>query len=221
MIMKPVLLINLKAYAQGTGGNALNIAKEAEALINDKVEIIIAAQAADIRMLSRGTSVPVFAQHVDPVTEGSRTGWILPESVKEAGAVGTLLNHSERQMKTDDIRRSMERCRKLGLRTVVCAATPEKARELASMRPDYIAIEPPELIGGGISVSKARPDVIRKSVEKVASVGEIPVLCGAGVKDGDDVEKAIELGADGVLVASGVVKSENAKNAMTELLSGF
>ena len=216
----PVLLINLKTYDEGTGANALKLVK-AVASLADATEIIFAAQATDIRMLSKETRIPIFAQHVDPVKFGSSTGWILPEAVKSAGASGTLLNHSERRIDFETAKRSLARCRELGLRVVMCAESPEKARELASLRPDYIAIEPPELIGGEISVSKARPEVITDSVKKVHSVAPIPVLCGAGVKDSEDVRKAIQLGAKGILVASGVVKSKNPEEAIKDLLKGF
>ena len=219
--MKPILLINLKTYEQGTGENALRIAKASDSLANNEVEIILAVQPVDIRKISENVRIPVFSQHVDPIKYGSNTGWILPESVKSAGATGTLLNHSERQTDLETIRRSLARCRELGLRIVVCAGTPDKAKEVASLKPDYIAIEPPELIGGDISVSKAKPEVITQSIEKVNSVESIPVLCGAGVKDKEDVKKAMELGAKGILVASGVVKSENPEEAIRDLLEGF
>lgn len=219
--MKPILLINLKTYEQGTGENALRIAKSSDSLANSEVEIILSVQPTDIKTISDSVKIPVFSQHVDPIKYGSNTGWILPESVKSAGATGTLLNHSERQTDLETIRRSLARCRELGLRIVVCAGTPDKAKEVASLKPDYIAIEPPELIGGDISVSKAKPEVITQSIEKVNSVESIPVLCGAGVKDKEDVKKAMELGAKGILVASGVVKSENPEEAIKDLLEGF
>ncbi len=218
--MKPILLINLKTYEEGTAENALRIAKAAERLAND-VEIVLAVQPVDIRTISENVGIPIFSQHVDPIKYGSNTGWILPESVKKAGATGTLLNHSERRIDLEKIKQSIARCKEIGLRTVVCADTPEKAKEVASLKPDYIAIEPPELIGGNISVSKAKPEVVTQSIEKVNSVESIPVLCGAGVKDREDVKKAVELGAKGILVASGVVKSENPEEAISDLLMGF
>jgi len=45
------------------------------------------------------------------------------------------------------------------------------------------------------------------------------VLCGAGVKTGKDVKRALELGAVGVLLASGVVKSKDPKKALQDLVS--
>jgi triosephosphate isomerase len=215
--MKKVLIINFKTYEQGTGENALKIAKIAEALAGD-VEIILAVQPADIKKIADNVRIPVFSQHADPIGYGAHTGWVLPESVKLSGAKGSLLSHSERRIDFETLGKSVKRCKELGLTTVVCADTPETAGNIAELKPDYIAIEPPELIGGDISVSKSKPEVITKSIERV---GDIPLLCGAGIKNREDVKKAMGLGAKGILVASGVVKAENPEEAMSDLLAGF
>ncbi|MPN52062.1 hypothetical protein SDC9_199714 [bioreactor metagenome] len=47
---------------------------------------------------------------------------------------------------------------------------------------------------------------------------KVGVLCGAGIKTGLDVANAIELGAMGVLVASGVVRAVDPKGALLDLL---
>jgi triosephosphate isomerase len=47
----------------------------------------------------------------------------------------------------------------------------------------------------------------------------VPVLCGAGVKTGKDVRRALELGAKGVLLASGVVKAKDPRKALQDLVS--
>jgi triosephosphate isomerase len=218
--MKPILLINFKTYEEGTWGKALKLAKASEELANEDVEIVLAVQPVDVGKISENVRIPVFSQHVDPIVYGSNTGWILPESVKSAGATGTLLNHSERQIDFERLKKSVGRCKEIGLRIVICADTPGKVKEVASLKPDYIAIEPPELIGGDISVSKAKPEIITESIEKANPFG-IPVLCGAGVKNREDVNKAKELGAKGILVASGVVKAENPEEAIRDLLEGF
>jgi len=89
-------------------------------------------------------------------------------------------------------------------------------------RPDYIAVEPPELIGGNRSVSTARPEVVSGTVEAVRRVSPSTlVLCGAGVHARGDVARALELGADGVLVASAVTRSGDPRVAIAELLAGF
>lgn len=218
--MKNIMIINLKTYEEGTGGRGLELAEMADSL-GSSVEIILAVQPADIKPIADKIRIPVFSQHIDPVAYGKHTGWILPESVKQAGAKGSLLNHSERRIDLETLGKSIKRCKEVGLTTVACADTPETAKKIAELEPDYIAIEPPELIGGEISVSKAKPEVITESIEKVNSVKNIPVLCGAGIKNREDVKKAVELGVGGILIASGVVKSENPERVIRDLLEGF
>jgi triosephosphate isomerase len=88
------------------------------------------------------------------------------------------------------------------------------------MLPDMIAIEPPELIGTGISISKARPELITESVKQIRKVNRsVKVLCGAGVTTAEDVSKALELGSEGVLVASAVAKSKDPRTVVGGMAS--
>jgi triosephosphate isomerase len=85
------------------------------------------------------------------------------------------------------------------------------------MKPDITSVEPPELIGSGISVSKAKPEIVTDTVKLVKSVDpKMTILCGAGISTADDVAIALKLGTRGVLVASGIVK---AKDPYSVLLS--
>ena len=96
------------------------------------------------------------------------------------------------------------------------------SKAAAQLVPDFVAVEPPELIGGDISVSKAQPELVKDSVEAVKAVSpDVKVLCGAGVKNGEDVKSALELGAKGVLLASGVVKAKDAEAVMRDLIKGL
>ncbi|MBN2330671.1 MAG: triose-phosphate isomerase [Candidatus Aenigmarchaeota archaeon] len=221
--MKPMLLINFKTYERGTGKKALSIAKKADMISKKcKANIVLSVQFADIERVSGAVSVPVFAQHIDPVEPGSHTGWILPQSVKEAGARGTLINHSEHGIDMKSVKACIGKCKELGLVSVCCAATPSVAGKIAGFGPDYIAIEPPELIGGDVSVSQANPGIITKTVEAVKKANpKVKVLCGAGVHCGEDVAKAVELGSAGVLVASAIVKSARPEEVIADLIGGF
>jgi triosephosphate isomerase len=221
--MKPVLLINFKTYVEATGKAGVKLAKVAASVAKSKgANIILSVQPTDLQRIASEVSLPVYAQHLDPITSGSHTGWILPEAVKESGAKGTLINHSEKNIDSAKIGECVKRCKELGLVSVCCAATPEKAAEIAAFLPDFIAIEPPELIGGKVSVSTAKPEIIGNTVDAVKRVSEdVMVLCGAGVHCGKDVAKALELGAVGVLVASAIVKSETPEKVILDLISGF
>ena len=215
----PLIIVNFKAYREGVGENALRLARVAERVAAEcDVCVAVAVQPTDIFRVSSETGVPVLAQHIDPVGYGSHTGHILPEAVREAGAVGTLINHSERRVSLDFIRRAVERAGDVGLTTVVCADVVEMCRRVAEVGPDMVAIEPPELIGTGIAVSKAKPEVVSGAVEAVKAVNpDVSVLCGAGITSGEDVETALRLGAEGVLVASGVVKAGNPYRALLSM----
>jgi triosephosphate isomerase len=214
-----VIVVNVKTYKEGTGKNALELARIMEDVGNEYgIRMIIAVQPTDIFKIADDVSIEVFSQHMDAIDYGSNTGWILPHAIKEAGAKGVLVNHSEHRMKLEDIALNMEMAKKIRLQTIACAGNVNVARALATFKPDYVAIEPPELIGGEISVTSARPEVIKNAVDAVREINEnVEVLCGAGIKNGGDVARAIELGAKGILVASGVVKAKNRKAVLEDM----
>jgi len=184
--------------------------------------LAIAVQPTDIQMCAENVSIPVFAEHIDPITPDSHTGWILPEAVKAAGAVGTLINHSEHRLKIADIDVCVTRSKELNLDHIVCTNNVATSKAIAALSPNFLAVEPPELIGGDVSVTTANPEIVSRSVDAVKKIDKhVGVLCGAGVKNGKDVKKAIELGADGVLLASGVVKAKDREKVLRDLISGL
>jgi triosephosphate isomerase len=213
------LLVNLKTYHEGTGDAAVRVAEAAREVAEETgVRVAVAPQAADLRAVAEA-GVETFAQHADGVEYGSNTGATHAGAVAGAGADGTVLNHSERRLRLADIDASLEAARKESLETVVCANNPDQTAAAATLGPDHVAVEPPELIGTGTPVSMADPDVITDAVERVSGVSDVPVLCGAGITSGEDVNAALELGAEGVLVASGVVKAESPREAMLDLVT--
>jgi len=217
-IRTPIVLVNFKTYTEGTGQKALKLAETAEKVsLETDVCIGVAPQYVDIAPIVQAVSVPVFAQHIDPFTAGSFTGHVLPESVKEVGAVGTLINHSERRLKLAYIDSAIARAQEVGLISVVCSNNASTSGAVAALKPDMIAVEPPELIGTGISVSKAKPEVVSDTVELVKRINpDAVVLCGAGITVGEDVASALRLGTEGVLVASGVVKAKDPYRVLLE-----
>lgn len=222
MIKTPVIIVNVKTYAEATGEEARKLAVLMDEVSKETgVSMVIAVQSTDISLCAREVSIPVFAEHIDAITPGSHTGWILPQAVKEAGATGTLINHSEHRLKLADIESCISIAKKLSLSQVVCTNNVATSKAAAALSPEFVAVEPPELIGGDISVTTADPDIVRRSVEEVKKINDkVEVLCGAGVKRGEDVGKALELGADGVLLASGVVKADDKKEVLMDLASG-
>jgi len=219
-IKYPLLMINFKAYSQSSGRKAVELAKVAEAVSKETgVTIVVAPQLTDIAIVAQEVEIPVFAQHADPVQPGAHTGHVTLEAIKDAGATGTILNHSERRLRLDIIDEAIKRARELGLVTTVCSNTPEVSAAVAALNPDMIAIEPPELIGTGIPVSKAKPEVITTTVDLVRKVNtEVKILTGAGITTGDDVAAALRLGTVGVLVASGIVKAKDWRKAIMDMV---
>jgi triosephosphate isomerase len=218
-ISTPLVLVNFKCYLESTGASAVQLARYAQQASEKLgVAVAVAPQAADLRLVSQQTKVPVFAQHIDPIKPGSHTGHVLPECVLEAGASGILVNHSERRLEVGLIEDTILRAKGLQLTTVVCANTAGIAAAVASLGPDMIAVEPPELIGSGVAVSKAKPEIITDTVSRIRKIDtEVTILCGAGITSGEDVREALRLGTQGVLVASGVVKAKDQKAAIEDL----
>jgi triosephosphate isomerase len=214
-----MIITNFKLYESATGDKALALAKIHEEVAKETgMDIQVAVQPIDLARISQEVDIPVLAQHIDPKIFGSGTGHILPENVKMAGAVGTILNHSERRLEREVLEASIKRAKEIGLTTVVCAETPEEGASFLEFDPDYIAVEPPELIGGDISVSTSQPEIIENASKLI---GPEKLLVGAGVKNGVDVKTCIELGAKGVLLASGVTKAENPRAVLLDLASGL
>lgn len=203
----PLVLVNFKNFKEGTGLSGLKLAKSmGEAQRRLKIRIGVSVESFLVGPTSEFKGVMIFGQHVDGVEFGSNTGSILCESMLGAGAVGSLLNHSEKRVEAGAIESAIARMRTVGLVSVLCVESIDEVARYAAFGPDFIAIEPPELIGGDISVSTARPELISEAVE---AAGEIPILVGAGIKNGQDLRVALDLGAVGILVASGVCKAED------------
>ncbi|MCI4346058.1 MAG: triose-phosphate isomerase [Thermoplasmata archaeon] len=219
----PLFLLNLKSYPSSTGRKADLLLGHLERTSQGfGVSAAIAPSLPDLGRLAARASVPVLAPHVDSRAAGAATGWVVPEALAAAGVAGSLLNHSEHPLPEAEVERCVDRMRRLQLATVVCARTPAEAGRLARFRPQYLAIEPPELIGGRVSVSVARPEVIADAVQAVHAVSrQTKVLCGAGIHDRGDVHRALELGARGVLVASAVATSARPGKVLTDLFAGF
>ncbi len=215
----PLIALNFKTYAQAFGENSLRLAKIAEEVSEQfGVTIAVAPPMIDLARVAAEVKIPVFAQHVDPYKPGSHTGSIIAEDVKAAGAVGSLVNHSEHRLRLADIGMVLERLRENGLISLLCTDTVETTKAGAALSPDMLAIEPPELIGTGIPVSKAKPEVVRGAVQAVQKINpDVHVLCGAGISTGDDVARAIELGAEGVLLASAYVKAKDPKLVLIDM----
>jgi len=219
----PFILVNLKTFKEGMGNRAHMIANAAQLVAHESgVTIGIAPSYFDLHPLCHHFAIPVYAQHVDGYEPGAHTGHITADALRMAGAAGSLINHSERRLSLADIEASIRALQAQKLIAVVCSNNEATSAGAAALAPEYVAIEPPELIGSGVSVSKANPEIIRRSVAAVHAVNpKAKVLTGAGIQSGDCVRIAVDLGTDGVLLASSVVKAPEPVTVLRDLVSKF
>jgi triosephosphate isomerase len=208
------VLVNCKAYDT----DPVAIAEAARNVSDGTATVGVAPQTAQIDAVAE-TGVQTWAQHVSHTGHGSHTGSQHAGSAATAGAVGTLLNHSEHRLTVAAIDDAVDAAAAVGLRTIVCANTPPQIAAVATLGPDAVAIEPPALIGTGTPVSQADPEIVTAAVDAAETVDPtIDVYCGAGISTGEDVAAARDLGADGVLLASGVAKADDPAAALADLV---
>jgi triosephosphate isomerase len=220
-ISTPIVILNFKTYLESSGINGLNLAKTIESVHEESGILMMAApQTGDIYRIKEETSLPILSQHIDPISPGGHTGASLINTLIDAGIDGSLLNHSEKRMELADIDIVLKGLKENKLLSCVCSNNVDTSVAVATFSPDFVAVEPPELIGTGIPVSQAEPEVVSDTVNRVKEVNKnVKVLCGAGISTGDDMAQALELGAEGVLLASGVIKACDPKEALLDLVS--
>lgn len=214
-----LVVVNFKTYQTAHGASAEELAV-AMSGIETNARMIAAVSALDLAaVVAAAPDLEVWCQHLDPVGFGSNTGWLHPETAIERGATGTLINHAEHKVSIEHVAMLLDQVPE-GFEVCACAADIDEAMAMAALVPNYVAVEPPELIGGDTSVTNADPDIVSDTAAAVREVSEeVEILCGAGVKTGADVAKAIELGTTGVLLASGVTKADDPAAALSGLIS--
>ncbi|MBU1197064.1 triose-phosphate isomerase [Candidatus Micrarchaeota archaeon] len=220
----PVIALNLKTYKEAAGYKAEKLAVMAKELANrsDK-HVIVCPQNPELAYLARKyaseKNFSVYGQHVDAEKQGAFTGSIVPETLRDAGAKGSLLNHAEKKVGLETVEKTIARAKEAGIELIVCADSVQEAIAIAKFRPPCIAVEPPELIGKGVSISTAKPDAILKCVKEIKTIDPaIVVLVGAGVSTAEDVRKSRELGAEGVLLASAFAKNKSPRTLLEQML---
>jgi len=213
-----MLVLNCKNYAEATGARLARLYRAAEAASRRHGTRIAIAPPPHLVTAVRSRRVATLAQHADGRGPGSATGHVVPELLRASGVAGSIINHSERRVRPAELRAAVARLRGLGMLSIACSRTAAEAARVAAMGPDYVAIEPPSLIGSGTAISRARPGLIRDAA-RALSHSRARLLCGAGIVSGGDVARAVELGAEGILVASGVIKARSQARALDDLAS--
>ena len=214
----PLIVVNFKTYSTAMASSA-EVLGRLMADVNTNARMVAVTSAFDLSSVSTISGLEVWSQHLDPVGQGSHTGWLEPQTAIERGAMGTIINHAEHKVSLEHVKELMAMLPD-DFPICACAADVEEARALAELGPTFIAVEPPELIGGDISVTTADPAIVSDTVAAVKEVNpNVRILCGAGVKNGQDVATAISLGAEGVLLASGVTKANDVPGVLQDLVS--
>ena len=196
-IKTPFFEFGPKAYLYGE--KMIRLAEYADELaVKYDVDIIIDPQTLDIPgMAGRCRHVRVFAQHMDPIPAGRGMGCVLPEALKEWGAQGTLLNHTEKRLSLTDLELAVKRAKELRLLTMVCADNPDQAAAIAVFSPDIIVVESPHLIGGGGRNAEDNRAIYEINDRIHAIDPDIRLLHSAGIKTADDIYNVIASGSDG------------------------
>jgi len=151
------------------------------------------------------------------VGHGAHTGSITPFAVRDAGGSGALINHSEKRVGIDAAISSIKLCKEAGISSIVCVESAVEATAIAPANPDFIAVEDRGLIGSGKSILTHNPKVVEDAVNAVKGTG-IGLLCGAGISNKNDLRAALEMGLDGVILSSAIIKSESPRMALERLL---
>ena len=214
----PLVVVNFKTYSTAMADSTEALGRQM-ANVQTNARMVAVTSAFDLSTVSAISGLEVWSQHLDPVGQGSHTGWLEPETAIARGASGTIINHAEHKVSIEHVKQLMAMLPD-GFPICACAADVAEARALAELGPTFIAVEPPELIGGDISVTTADPAIVSDTVAAVKEVNpNVRILCGAGVKNGQDVATAISLGAEGVLLASGVTKANDPESVLSDLVS--
>ena len=224
-------ILNTKNYPEISGERFQRLAQVFENLseeeqYTDVLKFFLAAPAYAIAgTTQKYRKVSMLAQHLDDAEMGATTGFLVPQMAHSFGATGSLVNHSEHRLPVNQIQNIVNKLRARQMISIVCARDDSEVQHFSAFSPDFIAIEPPELIGSGIAVSKARPELIsdsRRALERSKPENSpTRLICGAGIVDGSDARLAVELGSEGILVASGVIKAADWRAKISELAQGI
>ena len=214
-----MILINFKIYKETWGEEAIKLANIIKEVADKhKVRIVIAASALDAVRIREKTGTEVWLQNIDEYSEGKVTGWISPYQAMDLGIKGSLLNHSEHKIPKGKVLKIVKN-RPKEFEIMVCAHSVGQIEWIVKANPDWILYEPPELIASKEkSVATEKPEVIGHVAEKC---GNVSLIVGAGIKDREDVEVSLKMGAKGVGLASAFVLGSEPKKILEELAVGF
>lgn len=213
-----MIFLSLKTYKESTGEAAIRLLSCVKKVSKETgVKIIPAVQPTDIYRVKKELRIEVWAQHMDPIEPGKNMGWLSPYALKEAGASGLVINHSEHKMDNAHVKKILDKAKEYGLKSVICGFDVEMVKTFDSWGPDFISYEREDMIGTGISMLTKE----KENIKYLVSVLKNPLIIGAGISTGEDIRQAIKLGAKGAILASGFVLAKDPEAKLRELAEGF
>lgn len=213
-----MIFLSLKTYKESTGSAVIKLLSSVKKVSEETgVAIIPVAQPTDIYRVKKELGIEVWAQHMDPIDPGKSMGWLSPYSLKEAGATGVVINHSEHKVSEEIIKPTLEKAKKYGFKTLLIGHTVEMILKFTSWEPDYLSYEREDMIGGGVSMLTQEAENVKSLISKL----KIPLMIGAGISNGEDIKTALALGAKGAILASAFVLAKDPEAKLRELAEGF
>ncbi len=219
--IKKLILINLKSHDTSVGNNALKIGSICQELYEVYgLNIGVAPQLPDIYRLSSKLNIPVFSQHIDNIKNGTSTGYTTIRCIKEAGAIGSIINHSEHPIFLSDVSSIVSSLKKYKLESIVCAEKIEDVKLIFDIDPDYIAFEPIESIGKSGSLSNQNKISIENILNYIDKnkYKNIKLMFGGGINKPEDVKRIFDMGVSGILISSLIIKSKDKYKTLENLI---
>ncbi len=213
-----MIILSFKTYREATSENAVRLCQIVKN-VREKtgVRIIPAVQPTDIYQIKKEVGIEVWAQHIDPIDPGRHMGWISAYAVKQAGATGVVINHSEHKLSDDLVKKTLEKAKEYQLENIVIGQTVENVVKFDSFDPDFTSYEKDEFISTGIPLLTSE----KENIKKLVSVLRHPLIIGAGISKPEDIKQALDLGAKGVILSSAFVLSDNPEKTLFDLAQVF
>lgn len=213
-----MIILSLKTYKESTGEAAIKLLSCVKKVSEETgVKIIPVVQPTDIYRIKKELGIEVWAQHMDPIEPGKNMGWLSPYALKEAGATGIVINHSEHKTTDENVKKILDKAKEYDLQNVVIGFNPEMVVKYDSWEPDYVSYEREDMIGTGVSMLTQE----KENIKKLVSVLKRPLIIGAGISTGEDIRQTIKLGAKGAILASGFVLAKDPEKKLRDLAEGF
>ena len=144
-----LVVINFKDYKEAIGKKAISLVKKL-----DKKNVWIIINAIDLKEAVKNAKYSkILIEHADPIEFGAFTGAISFPEVKKSGAYGILLNHSEKRIKFNDIKKGIILAKKYKLKVIVSSRNIKEALKIFITNPKLRLLSISNAITNSVSES--------------------------------------------------------------------